>query len=89
MKLESLHIYATGYGESDRLTGSIKFSNINGNVELTLRQEHMQQVLEAVGQGLVESAKEVARDLTADIVMALPTALPPPASPPADDDIPF
>lgn len=70
MKLESLHIYTAGYGSNEHLAGAIKFSNANGNVELTLRQEHMRPVLEAVAVCLAESAKAVANDLTADVISA-------------------
>jgi cobalamin biosynthesis protein CbiD len=68
MRLTMLHIYEAGYGADVRLQGTVKFSNASGEVQLTLRQEHIRGVLEAVADALVTSSREVANEMTAQII---------------------
>lgn len=67
MKLESLNISCHAW-DDNKLYGNIKFSGSSGDIQLILKQEQCQEILQIVAKELVASAKEVARDLTEELV---------------------
>ena len=66
MRLEKLYINRQWNG--DDLNGEIEFSGKNGKVTITLTDEKIKSVIDAVADALVESSKEVAEKLTAEII---------------------
>jgi len=72
MILESLNISKCDFSYDGRIAGhyygTIKFSGTGGKVEIALKPEHVQPILEIVAAGLVAAAKEVAAVTCAQII---------------------
>ena len=75
-----------GYKRGD-LKGTIILLNNEAKVELNLKPEQLQPILEVVADALVAQTKAVASGITRELVVSTANALPPPGSP--SDDIIF
>lgn len=73
MRLERLHIDLCSYGLNEgKYTGSAKFCNAYGGVEIVLSPEVSDKILAIVGDAVVDNAREVAQKLTAATLTQVP-----------------
>ena len=61
MKLESLHVYRRGWNNDGKVTGSVKFKNDLGEIELNLDEQACQEILAICADSLVAVSREVHR----------------------------
>lgn len=63
MKLQSLEI-SRGWRGENPLTGTVKFTTEDGNIELNLRDEDCAAIVQHCADAIVTASKRVAQNLT-------------------------